>query len=131
MTRAPEGENLTASYGFAALPDSAGNCPMGLVKVRPWQAQPASLVPTGPQCPAYGCPSSFINTNNSLNNTVVETAQPTNFVVTRQPNATACANDGKCNNATFGGQYQAQSVAYTALTPVVCAIPPALSNGLF
>ena len=40
MTSAPEGQNTTSNYGFAALPDSAGNCPTGLIKVRPWVAQP-------------------------------------------------------------------------------------------
>ena len=132
MTRAPEGENLSANYGFAALPDSAGNCPTGLIKVRPWVAQPASIIPTGPDCPADGCPSSFINTNNALNNTVVEQTQPANFVVTRSPNATPCdSGSGSCVAATFGGQVVHQSVAYTGLTPVVCAIPPGLLTGLF
>lgn len=132
MTRAPEGENLTASYGFAALPDSAGNCPTGLIKVRPWVAQPASIIPSGNNCPADGCPSSFINTGNALNNTVVEKDQPSNFIVTRQPNQTPCdAGSGSCTGASFGGTIQAQSVAYTALTPVVCAIPVDLLTGLF
>lgn len=135
MTRAPEGENLTANYGFAALPDSAGNCPTGLIKVRPWVAQPASIVPSGDPaiiCPSVGCPSSFINSNNSLNNTVVEATQPANFEVTRQPNATPCdATTGSCLGASFGGISVQQSVAYTGLTPVVCAIPKELLNGLF
>ena len=132
MTRAPEGENLSANYGFAALPDSAGNCPTGLIKVRPWVAQPASIIPTGPNCPADGCPSSFINTNNTLNNTVVEQTQPANFVVTRQPNQTPCdGTTGSCLGASFGGIITQQSVAYTGLTPVVCAIPPGLLSGLF
>ena len=135
MKRAPTGENLTANYGFAALPDSAGNCPTGLIKVRPWVAQPASIVPTGPNCPNDGCPSSFINSNNSLNNTVIESVQPSNFIVFRQPNVVPCAGAGTtagdCTTAAFGGQLQAQSVAYTAFTPVICAIPPNLLTGLF
>jgi hypothetical protein len=129
MTRAPEGENLIADYGFAALPDSAGNCPMGLVKVRPFLAQPASIIQgsiggTNP-------PSSFVNTNNSLNNTVIEQAAPANFLVLRQPNQTPCAADGDCTRASFAGVQQVQSVAYSQLTPVVCAIPPDLLTGLF
>ena len=136
MTRAPEaapGDTapLTAIYGYAALPDSAGNCPTGLIKVRPWLAQPASIIPTGPSCPAQGCPSSFINTGNSLNNTVVEQVQPPNFIVNRSPNATPCDSAGDCTLATFAGTMQAESVAYVSLTPVVCAIPPSLLNGLF
>ncbi|MGZ3705267.1 MAG: hypothetical protein ACXWP1_04730, partial [Bdellovibrionota bacterium] len=132
MTRAPVGDNLTATYGFAALPDSSGNCPTGLMKIRPWVAQPASIIPTGPTCPANGCPSSFINSNNSLNNTVVEQNQPSNFIVTRQPNLIACdATTGDCTNAQFNGAVQAESVAYQSQTPVVCAIPPSLLSGLF
>lgn len=130
MTRAPEGENLTATYGYAALPDSAGNCPTGLIKVRPWVAQPASILSNmlEPGSP----PTSFINTNNSLNNTLVEKDQPSpNFVVNRQKNAQACAASGDCTGATFAGLTQAQSVTYTSLTPVVCAIPSNLLGGLF
>jgi hypothetical protein len=130
MTRAPEGDNLAATYGYAALPDSAGNCPTGLVKVRPWVAQPASIIQDslGDSNP----PSSFINTNNSLNNTVVEQTQPANFVVNRQKNQTACSSsDGDCTGAAFAGISQVQSVAYVGMTPVVCAIPPGLLGGLF
>jgi hypothetical protein len=135
MTRAPEAgtgdtQPLTDTYGYAALPDSAGNCPIGLIKVRPWIAQPASIVPASGTCPTNGCPTSFINTGN-LNNTVVEAAQPANFVVTRQPNQTACSATGDCTNATFNGVQNAESVAYTSQTPVVCAIPPGLLSGLF
>ncbi|HEY8279743.1 MAG TPA: hypothetical protein VIH99_08975 [Bdellovibrionota bacterium] len=134
MTRAPEGDNLQANYGYAALPDSSGNCPIGLVKVRPYVAQPASIIQgsLGNNNP----PSSFINTNNSLNNTVVEESAPSpNFTVTRSPNAVACdpagPTTGDCTNATFAGSTDVQSVSYTALTPVVCAIPKDLLGGLF
>ncbi len=130
MTRAPEGDNLTAIYGYAAQTDSGGNCPAGLIKIRPWQAQPASIVQGSL---GSNPPSSFINSNNSLNNTIVEQSanQPANFIVTRQPNQTACDGTGNCTNASFGGTQQAESVAYTAMSPVVCAIPPALMSGLF
>jgi hypothetical protein len=139
MTRAPEAatgdtQPLTDTYGFAALPDSSGNCPTGLLKVRPWIAQPASIVPSAGTCPANGCPSSFINTGN-LNNTVVEAVQPANFIVSRAPNLNPCSNApatlGDCTNATFNGVMQAESVTYTGQTPVVCAIPPGLLSGLF
>lgn len=139
MTPAPEGTN--AIYGFAALPDSAGNCPTGLVKIRPHQAQPASLI-SGPN--TQGCataavpppqgqlPSSFVN-NNSLNNTLVEeSSQVTStFDVTREWNNTPCDGTGDCSAITFGGTCTAQTVAYTALTPIVCAIPPSLATGAF
>jgi|GEM_PF-5555688 len=134
LTRAPEGENLSASYGFAAVPDSAGNCPTGLIKVRPWVAQPASIVPTLDlsQCPTPGaCPSNFINTGNALNNKVVEQLQPSPFIVTRSPNQTPCASDGDCNSASFAGQQNVQTVAYVPLTPIICAIPSNLLSGLF
>jgi len=136
MTARPEGENSTSIYGYTALPDSASNCPTGLVKVRPWQAQPQSIIQgsingTNP-------PSSFVNQNNNLNNTVVEEAQPTGFLVNRQPNATPCAPQGStdpipgsCRNASFNGSTQVQNVTYTNLTPVVCAIPKDLLSGLF
>lgn len=138
MTRAPEavkGDNvpLVSVYGYAALPDNAGNCPVGLIKIRQWQAQPASIIQG-----MYGSnpPSSFINQGNNLSNTVVEASAPANFVVTRQPNQTPCAGSGSstpgdCTNATFGGTTVAQSVSYTALTPIVCVIPPNLLSGLF
>lgn len=135
MTRAPAGDNLSSIYGYAALPDSAGNCPTGLVKIRPYMAQPASIVPTSSSCVSNSatpvCPTSFINTDNTLSNTVVETSAPSNFTVTRQPNAVPCAADGTCTTASFGGSITAQSVAYTPLTPVVCAIPQNLLTGLF
>ncbi len=122
MTRAPEGDNLNSSYGFAALPDSGGHCPAGLVKARAWLAQPASMMK-----PA----SNFINTNNSLNNTVLEIAPPANFMVMRQANQLPCDARGDCTNAEFGGAEQVQDVPYTALAPVICVIPPGLLSGIF
>jgi len=138
---APEGENLQATYGFAALPDSAGNCPSASLKVRPYVAQPSSII-QGSLAPPIANnnnpPSSFINTGNTLNNTVVEEAAPSNFVVSRQPNQTPCgpAVPLPVSPATARTQFsaetqQAQSVAYTPLTPVVCAIPKSLLSGLF
>jgi hypothetical protein len=136
MTRAPEaaqGDNtpLVANYGYAALPDNAGNCPLGLMKIRQWQAQPASLVQGG--LDPY--PTSFINQGNNLSNTVVEAVAPSNFNVNRQPNTTPCTTGGTtpgdCSQATFGGTLTAESVPYTALTPIICVIPPSLLSGLF
>jgi hypothetical protein len=112
MTRAPEaipGDTvpLTTVYGYVALPDSAGNCPTGLMKARQWMAQPASITEGSL---GQNPPSSFINQGNSLSNTMVEASQPANFVVARQPNSTPCAQNGDCTNATFGGTSTAQSV---------------------
>jgi hypothetical protein len=131
MTANAEGEaEATQIYGYAALPDSASNCPTGLVKVRPWQAQPQSIIQgsingTNP-------PSSFVNQANNLNNVIVEESQPAAFPVTRQANVTPCsAVDGSCALATFGGSATVQNVTYSSLTPVVCVIPRDLLSGLF
>lgn len=127
--------DATSIYGFAALPDSAGNCPSGLIKVRPWQAQPPSIV----QGSLGGNPpSSFVNINNNLNNVVVEESSPAAFTVTRQPNTGLDNPNGRCSHTTgscvlakFAGSYTPVSVNYTSLTPVVCVIPSNLLSGLF
>lgn len=131
LTRAPEGENLSDTYGFAALPDENGVCAPGMEKARAWLAQPASMLPSGPSCPADGCPSNFINASGALGNTLVEISHPANFQVARQPNATPCDAAGSCMDATFGGAQEAQSVPYAAISPVVCVIPPGLLGGIF
>lgn len=130
MTRAPEGTDLTIPYGYATLPDSAGNCPTGLVPVRPWLAQPPSI--TYGSIDGINPPSNFLNTGEGvLNNTVIEVDQPSPFVVTRQKNVTTCAAGGSCALATFDGATQlSPTTAYTALTPVVCAIPKSLLTGI-
>ena len=70
MTRAPECEDLTRNYGYAALPDSSGLCPLGLVKARPWVARPVTM---------SDLPSNFVNEAGSLNDTVVEVNKPAAF----------------------------------------------------
>jgi hypothetical protein len=105
------------------------------VKIRPHLAQPASIIQgaAAGSCGVAQESSTFVN-NNSLNNQIVEEPSQvtTNFIVTRQPNSTVCdVLNGDCTNVTFGGQCQAQSVAYSALTPVVCAIPSSLASGAF
>lgn len=129
MVAKPEGDDARGIYGYAALPDSAGNCPTGLVKIRPWEAQPSSIIQG-----MYGTnpPSSFINQGNNLNERMVEIGQPSNFVVNRQANSIACAvGTGDCTGVGFGGQSQPQSITFTGITPVVCAIPKDLLSGLF
>lgn len=133
MTRAPE-DTSSSIYGYAALPDTAGNCPMGLVKIRPWVAQPASIVQGTLEPLTPSPPSSFINSGNTLNNTVVEEDTPSNFIVSRQKNAVICdAATGSCTGASFAGVTNAQSVAYVSFTPIICAIPEPLlaATGLF
>jgi hypothetical protein len=140
MTANPEGENATGVYGFAALPDSGGNCPTGLVKIRPWEAQPQSII--AGSIDGTNPPSSFVNQTNNLNDRQVEISQPSGFVVRRQANpntpATRCAPansadpaPGSCRNVVFGGSVTQQTVTYTGITPVVCAIPKDLMSGLF
>jgi hypothetical protein len=142
ITMVANGVDSDASqiYGYAALTDSAGNCPTGLIKISQWEAQPASII----QGSINGSnpPSSFVNQSNNLNNKIVEDANPATphspFLVFRASNAVPCAPTGStdpvpgsCRNVAFNGASQVQSVAYTKLTPVVCAIPKNLINGLF
>jgi len=132
MTRGPTGDNLSSLYGYAAIPDEHSRCPIGLIKVRAWTAQPASIGPTGPSCPADGCPSNFMNSGSSLGNTKVEAAEPSAFLVLRQSNVVPCdAATGSCVGAAFSAVSAAQSVRYTAAAPEICVIPPALLSGLF
>lgn len=128
LTPSPQGESRSRVYGWAALPDRTGNCPQGLVKIRPWMAQPQSIIEgsidgTNPA-------SSFINENNSLSDTRVEAEQPSPMAVIRNANNRRCAPvhsinpvPGSCENATFLPDSVVQRVEYTALSPVVCAIP--------
>jgi hypothetical protein len=116
LTAAPVGNGAVGNYGFAALPDSRGRCPENLVAARPYVAQPSSMIDP--------LPSSFLNENNSLSNTVIHTKDrgtPAPFQVWRQPNSTPCDLSGNCQWP--GGMQLAQSVPYTPLTPVVCVIP--------
>lgn len=128
----PEGENRYSLYGYVALPDEFGHCPLGLVKLRPWEAQPSSII--GEELDGLNPPSSFINSGNNLNNRLVEVYQPRNFVVQRMPNKNTadsrCASSdsknlapGSCLGAHFSPPQQVQNVAYTGISPVVCAIP--------
>jgi hypothetical protein len=139
LTARPEGDYATSIYGFAALPDLAGNCPAGLVKIRPWVAQPESI--TEGSLDGLNPPSSFVNQNNSLNNTLLELAPPANFQVLRMASKTPCEAQhsdpaprpapGSCRNAEFRGAALAKESGYTALSPVVCAIPSEALQGLF
>jgi hypothetical protein len=136
MTANPEGENAVQAYGFAALPDETGNCPTGLVKIRPWEAQPQSII--AGSIDGKNPPSSFMNQNNNLNDRTVEEHQPMSFTVLRRENKVRCAEansadpaPGSCRNAEFETPKEVQNVPYFALSPVVCAIPKHLMSGLF
>jgi hypothetical protein len=119
------GVNFTAApgtgprlYGFAALPDSNGNCAEGLEKLRPYVAQPSSIWEP--------LPSTFINRNNHLNNYELRGANGhlPMFEVTRSPNLVPCdARTGSCRFAEFGPKAVVQTVPYTALTPTICVLP--------
>jgi hypothetical protein len=134
MTAAPTGSATTANYGYAGLPDSSGNCPVGLIPVRPWFASPASIIVGSPDGTPEGeqYPTSFINSGGTLNDTMVEAAQPPNFAVTRMQGNQPCDGNGNCGTLTFGSvTTTAESVAYQPNTPIVCAIPASLLSGLF
>ncbi len=126
-----------AVYGYAALPDASGNCPVGLVKITPYVAQPYSILlnslGTNP-------PSNFINNAGSLNDKiwVPATSGFSNFTVTRQANSTPCCTDSSCTSpkdangnyvctySAVGGTTALTPVTYGVQTPSLCAIPASL-----
>ena len=142
LTSKPEGglESMNIS-GYGALPDESGNCPIGLVKIRPYVAEPASILAN--QFSDSNCmigtipnpPSNFIN-EGSLNNILVDVLPPNEFTVTRKPNTNCsfptgvCAprgvngvGVGDCSEAKFAPAFVQASYKYTALKPIICAIP--------
>lgn len=133
---AKQDDVVSQTMGFAALPDSAGNCPTGLVKIQPWMAQPQSII--AKSINGTNPPSSFLNNANVLDEKVVEETQPSAMLVSRQPNATPCngtstdqANPtGNCVNVSFGGLSTVQSITFSKISPVVCAIPATLLSGV-
>lgn len=131
----PESSQAPAVYGYAALPDESGGCPPGMAKVRPFVAQPSSII--AGELDGKNPPSNFINSFNNLNNTRVEEGQPTNFQVMRFENSTPCASSasvspapGSCKDATFATGKIVQNVTYTQVSPVVCVIRKELLNNL-
>jgi hypothetical protein len=133
---AKEDDVVSQTMGFAALPDSAGNCPTGLVKIQPWMAQPQSII--AKSINNSNPPSSFLNNNNVLDEKIVEEAQPSPMLVSRQPNSTPCNGTstdqnnptGNCENVSFGGLSVVQSITFSKISPVVCAIPADLLSGV-
>lgn len=125
----PEGENASVVQGYAALPDSAGECPLGLVKAQPWIAAPQSIIQGS--IDGVNPPSSFINADSKLNDIIVDLAQgsftPAKFNVNRAANTTPCsAADGDCSGASWNSTSIPQQVSYVPTTPVFCVIPKEL-----
>ena len=137
-TTKPDASPTTATTGFAALPDSSGQCPLGLVAARPWVAQPRSMMPGTD--PTQTLPSNFIN-NGSLNNTVVELngTAPAHMNIMKETNARACTAVGEngpsdpggdCSRILLGAGRIVQSNTYQPLTPMICVIPKDLLSGI-
>jgi hypothetical protein len=137
MYAGPNAANA-AVFGYAAEPDSRGNCPTGLVKVQVYKATPQSII-QGSLPGGTNPPSNFVNTGGVLNSSVLESAAPAAMSILRQANQTACAAApvlptdpavGDCTSATFQGVYQVTTAAYVAGSPQVCVIPGSLVQGL-
>lgn len=101
--------------GYAAMLDPRGNCPDGLVKIRPYYAYPPSMLDP--------LPSNFINANGNLNSVVIATERPESFEVTRTPAETPCDARGRCRFPD-GETHVASASPYVGASPVVCAVPP-------
>jgi hypothetical protein len=100
--------------GFAAMLGSRGECPDGLVKIRPYYAYPASMLDP--------LPSNFINRNGSLNSIQVATEKPEAFSLIRTPAVTPCDARGRCQ-LPDGEPHVASSATYVGASPIVCAVP--------
>ena len=139
----PGSQRITT--GVAALTDAQGNCPLGLIKIRPWLAEPRSI--TKGSLDGKNPESSFINTNQRLNDYIVEASENTRTTmqVRRSPNTGLPFPNGRCSNSrtTDPASYYScenivldketivQTLPYISITPVVCAIPKVLLKGLF
>lgn len=142
ITASPAPGQTGAVIGYAAVPDSNNNCPTGLTLIRPWVATPPSILPGttydgGAGSQPAGIFTNFLNSNQSLNNQVFASSStaPSNFIVTRTPNANPCANGGgppanSCALATQAGPFTIFSKAYAAQSPLLCVFPASLVQGL-
>ena len=126
LTSGPEPDGQQVFVGFAATTDNNLNCPPGLVKIRPFQAFPSTH--TDPTAPSDS--SNFVNSDGSLNDTILEVGTNTedNFLLEKQENTVVCT-DGVCP-APNGGAGIVQNVAYDPLSPQLCAIPEFLLTDL-
>lgn len=128
-TAKPEGTTSVHTTGFAALPDSNGACPIGLVKTQPWLAEPKSQMPRS--IPGQSLPTNFIN-HGALNNTLVDLSDsaPAPMLVLKASNKKPCSESGDCSNIDFKRPKIAQKAEYSALTPTICVIPKELLGGI-
>lgn len=122
LTSGPEPNGTQSFVGFAAQTDSNLNCPPGLIPIRPFQAVPGTHVRAS---------SNFVNTDGSLNNTLLEPASETiaNFELNRQGAGGTCDATGTCPPPA-GGFSVEQDIAYDTLNPVLCAIPQTLLDDI-
>lgn len=135
----PEGEGANGRIGYAALPDTSGNCPLGLVPIRQYVAKPQSIIQGS--LDGTNPPSNFVNFDGRLDSYAFETAQPAPYVVQRQANQTPCEQShtdpaprpapGSCENVTFQGTQTLPGVDFAASAPLLCAIPKELLSTLF
>lgn len=124
ITSAPEGKDLNIAGGYAAAPDSQGNCRPGFVQAAVWSASPEPI--TSGSIDGHNPPSNFSGPESNLVNSVLDTTAPENFTVSRQPNMIPCSTSGNCEGATFGGSQIVESVKYRKNKPVICVVPKAL-----
>lgn len=123
LTRAPVGDALMSVYGYAAETDANGLCPVGLVKVKQWNASPPTLGPAD----SGGLYSTFRNDTGDLNNRIIESQQPKSFVISRHKSRTPCDGKGNCAFATFDEPAPAFTTPYSP-GGEFCVIPPLMEN---
>lgn len=115
----PNFSAYTRTYGYAALPESNGGCPIGLVKARFYETRPETI--NSP------LPSSFSNEYGSQNDRIVhvEGSRFPFFAVHRLPNTRPCDERGSCMNSRVGAPELAQVAAYEPLAgkPSLCVVP--------
>ncbi len=138
LTSKPDGGS--SLFGYAALADSDGLCPPGLLAVRAWKANPPSITKNSL---GSNPPSSFLNLNGSLDSVIVQAASstPSDFQVSRSPNADPsgasnpnspnCDTDNSdCSGAQFAGFSLAVSASYSPQVPIICTLSPTVVTGL-
>lgn len=115
----PHFSAYTRTYGYAALPESNGGCPTGLVKARFFEARPKTI--NSP------LPSSFSNEHGSQNDRIVylEGSRFPFLTVHRLPNTQPCDARGSCMNLRVGAPELAQVAAYEPVgeKPAFCVVP--------
>lgn len=115
LTSGPEPNGRQSFVGFVAAPDANLVCPAHTMPVRPLQAVPAT----------HSLPSNFVNTTGELNNTRLLPPYEAieDWTLNRFAPGGVCDSNGVCPPPA-GGSSTTQVVAYDALNPLVCVIPP-------